>query len=122
MTLVMFQIFVREQNLRDDDFVRGKKFVVSGHEPRLTDGGARLFFRKISRTRIVTERAHACADRATGNEHNFLAGFFQRGELRNELFQLRGINQFPAVGQNAGSQFDDQARNGFKKVTMHAKR
>ena len=89
MALVMFQIFMREQNLRDDEAVRGKKFVVSRHEPRLADGGAGLFFREVGGPRFVAERAHARADRAAGDEHDFLAGFFQRGELRDELFELR---------------------------------
>ena len=47
-------------------------------------------------------------DRARSHEHNFLAGFSQRRDLRDQLFQLGGINQLAAVGQNAGAEFDDE--------------
>jgi hypothetical protein len=71
------------------------------------------------RALFVAERAHARADRAAGHKHNFLAGFFQRGDLRDELFQLRRVNLFPAVGQHARAEFHDEARNGFEWFTMH---
>ena len=43
-----------------------------------------------------------------------LPDFSQRGDLRDELLQLRGINQLPAVGEDAGAEFHDEARNGFE--------
>ena len=103
-----------EQNLGDVQIVFRKKFGVSGHEPRLTDGGAGLKFRKFRRTFFVTEHAHARADRAGSHQHDFLAGFFQRGDLRDELLHLRRVNQLPAVGKDAGAEFHDEARNGFE--------
>ena len=105
----MFQIFVRQQNLRDDETVRGKKFFINGHQPSLADGGTRLFFREIRRTRLVAERAHARTHRAAGDDHNFLAGFAQRGDLRDDLLKLRRINQLPAVGEDAGAKFYNDA-------------
>ena len=76
-------------------------------------------FGEFRRTPFITERAHARADRSAGNEHNFFSRFPQRGDLRDELLQLRRINLFPAVGQHARAEFDDEARNGFERVTMH---
>ena len=117
----MFQIIVREQNLGDVQIVFRKQFGVICHEPRLAHGGAGLEFREFARTLFVAERAHARADRAAGHEHNFFSRFPQRGDLRDELFQLRRVNLFPAVGQHARAEFDDEARNGFERITMHAR-
>jgi len=116
----MFEVFMGEQHLCDMQIVSGKKFGVMRHQPRLANGGAGLEFRELARTFFVTERAHARADRAGSHEHDFLAGFFQRGNLRDELLQLRRINLFPAVGQHARAEFHDDARGGFDGFTMHA--
>jgi hypothetical protein len=130
MALVMFQVLVREQNLRDVQIVLAQKVFVNRHEPRLADSGAGLKFREFGGTRRVAERAHARADRAAGHEHDFLAGFPQRGDLRDELLQLRRINQFPAVGEHAGAEFDDKAETdlsgsrctrGVKKIGARKK-
>ena len=40
--------------------------------------------------------------------------------MRDELFQLRRVGLFPAVGEHAGAEFHDEARGGFERVTMHA--
>ncbi len=48
------------------------------------------------------------------------AGLFQCGDLRDKLFQLRRVNQLPAVGEDAGAEFYDEARNGFEEIAMHA--
>src|SRR6185369_1251669 len=45
-----------------------------------------------------------------------------RGELRDELLQLRRVNLFPAVGQHARAEFHDDAGGGFDGFTMHAVR
>jgi hypothetical protein len=111
-----------EEHLRGDEAVRGKKFIVRGHEARLADGGARLFFREIGGTRGVTERAHAGTDRAGSHEHHFFAGFFQGGDLRDQLFQLRRINQLPAIGEDTGAEFDDKTGNRFERIAMHAEK
>jgi len=114
MTFVMLQIFMRQQNLRNDEAVRGKKFFVNRHESRLADGGAGLFFREICRTRFVAERAHARSDRAAGDDDDFFAGFAQRRDLRDDLLELSGIDQLPAVGEDASAEFHHEARSGFK--------
>ena len=108
MAFVMLQIFVREQHLRNDEAVPGEEFVVRRHEARLADGGAGLFFGEAGGTRFIAERAHARPDRPRSHQHNFPAGFFQRRDLRDQLFQLGGINQLAAIGKNAGAEFDDE--------------
>jgi len=100
--------------------VRGKQLVVSSHEPRLADGGTGLFLREFRRTRLITERTHAGTDCATGDDDDFLAGFFERGDLRDDLLKLRGVDQFTAVGQDTGAELDDDAGNGLERVAMHA--
>ena len=102
--------------------VRGKQLCVNRHEPRLADGGARLHFGQVGGPLVVTERAHARADRAAGDEHDFLAGLLQCGDLRDELFQLRRVRLLAAVGEHAGAEFHDEAGGGFDGFTMHAKK
>ena len=86
----------------------------------MADGGASLFFREVGGAQFVAERAHARADRAAGDEHDFLARRTQGGDLRDQLLQLRRINLFPAVGEHARAEFHDDAGGGFKRITMHA--
>jgi hypothetical protein len=111
---------MREQNLRDVQIVPREKFGIHRHEARLADGGARLQFGEFARTFGITQRAHARADGAGGDEHDFLAGFSQRGDLRDELFQLRRVGLFAAVGEHAGAEFHDDTGGGFDGFTMHA--
>ena len=96
-----------------------KKFGISRHEPRLADGGTGLQFGEFRRAFFKSERAHAGANRAAGHKNNFPAGLFLRSDLRDELFQLRRINLFPAVGQHARAEFDDQPGGGFEQVALH---
>ena len=117
----MFEVVVREQHLRDVQIVRGKKFFVNGHQPRLADGGAGLKLGEFGRAFFITERAHARADRAAGDEDDFLAGLPQRGDLRDELLQLRRVGLLAAVGEHAGAEFHDEAGGGFDGCTMHAR-
>ena len=120
MALVMFEVVMREQHLRDVQIVPREKFRVNGHEPRLADGGARLQFGEFAGPFFIAQRAHARADGAGGDEHDFLAGFSQRGDLGDELFQLRRVGLLAAVGEHAGAEFHDDAGGGFDGFTMHA--
>jgi hypothetical protein len=106
--------------LRDAQIMLREKFRVSGHEPRLADGGAGLKFGEVAGAFFKTERAHARADCAAADDDDFASRFSLRGDLRDELLQLRRINLFPAVGQHAGAEFDDGARGGRKRLAMHA--
>jgi len=117
---VMFEIVMREQNLRDVQIVAREKFGIHRHEARLADGGTGLQFREFARTFFITQRAHARADGAGGDEHDFPAGFSQRGDLRDELFQLRRVGLLAAVGEHAGAEFHDDTGGGFDRFTMHA--
>ena len=109
VALMVLEVVVREQHLRDVQVVRGKKFFVNGHEPRLADGGARGERGGLGRAFFKAERAHARADRAAGDEHNLLAGLAQRGDLRDELFKLREVGLLAAVGQHARAELDHDA-------------
>ena len=122
MTFVMLEIIVREQHLRDAQIVRGEKFFVNGHEPRLADGGAGLQFSRVGRPFFIAERAHAGADCAGGDEHNFPTRFSQRSDLGGELFQLRLVGLLAAVGEHTRAEFNDDASGGFDGFAMHAAR
>jgi len=110
---------MREQHLRDVQIVPREQVRVGGHEPRLADGGARLQFGEVAGTFFITQRAHARADGAGGDEHDFLAGFPQRGDLGHELFQLHRVGLLAAVGEHARAEFHDQTGGGFDGFTMH---
>ena len=83
-------------------------------------GSTGLLLREISRARVKTKRAHACADRATGDDYDFLARASQRGDLRDDLFELRGINLLPAVREDAGAELDDEAADILEQLFAHA--
>ena len=116
---VMFEIVMREQNLRDVQIVPREKFGIHCHEARLADGGACLQFSEFAGAFFITQRAHARADGAGGDQHDFLAGFLQGGDLGHELFELRRVGLFAAVGEHAGAEFHDKPGGGFDGGTMH---
>jgi hypothetical protein len=117
---VMFQVVMREEHLRDDEIVSGKKFLIRGHQARLPDGRTGLFFREVAGPAFKSERAHARAHRAAGDQDDFLAGPAQRGDLRHDLLQLRRVNLFPVVREDAGAELDHDAGEVFEKFRTHA--
>jgi hypothetical protein len=110
----MLQIVMRQQNLGDVQRKFAEQFFVSRHQSRLANGGARLRFGKFSRTFRVAKNAHSRADRARSHDDNFLAFFAQRRGLRYELFHLREVRLFFAVGENARAEFDDNSTDIFQ--------
>jgi len=94
--------------------VRGKKLLVNGHEPRLPYSRACLEFGKITWALFVSQRAHARADRARGDQHDFPACLAQLGELRHKLFKLGHVGLLAAVGQHTRAKFDNKAGGGFE--------
>jgi hypothetical protein len=121
MAFVMFQVVVRQQHLRDVKVELRKKFFVNRHQSRLADGGARLQFGEIIGPSLVAERAHARAHGAGRDEHDLLPGFALRGDLRDQLLQLRQIRLLPAVREDTGAEFHHHAGNIFKQFATHAR-
>ena len=122
MALMVFEVVVREQHLGDVQAVPREQFCVGGHEPRLADGGAGLQFGEFGRALVQSQRAHARADGAGGDDHDFPASLALPGDLRDELFQLRRVGLLAAVREHARAEFHDNADGGFEWVTMHALR
>ena len=58
---------------------------------------------------LVAKRAHARADRAAGDDDDFLAGLPERGELRDDLIELGGVELLAAIGEDAGAELDHDA-------------
>jgi len=110
---------MREQHLGDDEAVAREQLIIDRHEPRLSDGGAGLFFRENGGPDFKTQGAHAGTDRTTGDEHDLLAGLAQHGNLPDELFELRGVGLLAAVGEDAGAEFHDDAAGGPKGDAIH---
>jgi hypothetical protein len=96
-----------------------EKFFVSGHEPRLADGGAGLQFGKFGGALFETERAHARADCAAGDDHDFLARGTLLGNLRDQACHLGKVRLLATVGKDARAELDDDAGGGFDGFTMH---
>ena len=76
---------------------------------------------EIGGARIKTKRAHARADRAAGDDHDFLACLSQRGDLRDDLFELCGINLLPAVREDAGAELDHDTGDVFEQFRTHGR-
>ena len=102
--------------------MRGEKFVIRGHQLRLTDRGARLLLGEVSRPRIKPKCAHARSDGARGDENDLASGFSLRSQLFDELFHLGQVRLFPGVRQNAGADLYDEARDIFEQFGTHAEK
>jgi hypothetical protein len=85
----------------------------------LADSGARLKFGKVAWAFLMTERTHPCAYGAGTDEDDFFAGPALLGNLRDQLFHLRQIGLLAAIGQDAGAELYDHARNVFQKIRTH---
>src|SRR3954464_7254024 len=103
MPLVMLQIFMGKQDLRDREIKRAKELLVSGHQPRLANRSAGLQFRKVTRPLRMAEDPHAGTDRSRRNEHDLPPRLPLPRNLTNQLLHLREIGLLAAVGEDAGS-------------------
>ena len=119
MTLVMFQVVVGEQHLRDVQLESGEELFVSGHEPGLPDRRARLQFIEARRALLEAEHAHARAHRARGDQHHFAARRALRRHLRHQLPDLRQIRLLARIGEHAGAQLDHEAADIFQQLGTH---
>jgi hypothetical protein len=86
----------------------------------LADGGTGLEFGKDTGTPVIAQRAHPRAHRAGRDHDDFLAGFALRGDLGDQLLELRQIRLLAAVREDAGSEFDDHAGDIFQQFATHA--
>ena len=114
MTLVMFQVIVRQENLGHRQSVRAEEFFVNRHEPRLAHGRTSLQLRQIVRTFLVPERAHAGSHRAGGHQDDLFARLALCHNLRHQLLHLGEVRLLPAIGQHTGSQLDYDAGDIFE--------
>ncbi|MDB6122290.1 MAG: Phosphoglucomutase/phosphomannomutase [Pedosphaera sp.] len=121
MAFVALQIFVGEQHLGDVEIVFGEQRLVGGHEAGLADGGAGLLFGQFGGALFVAERAHAGADRAGGDEHDFAPGEALGRDLGDQLFHLGKVGLLPAVGEDTGAELDDDTTYVFEQLTSHEK-
>lgn len=113
VAVVVFEIVMGEEDLSDGKARAGKKFFVKGHQPRLADCGAGLQFGKFGGSFLMTQNAHARADRAGADDHDLLALRADGGDLSDKLAYLGEVGLLAAVGQYAGAEFDDDAADGF---------
>ena len=84
--------------------------------------GNSLHFGEFGRALVQSQRAHAGADGAGGDDHNFPARPALPGDLRHELFQLGRIGLFAAVREHARAEFHNEAGGGLERITMHTPR
>ena len=119
MAIVVFQVVVRQQHLRNMEVERSEQLPVSRHEPGLSDGGAGLEIGQLSWSFFVIQRAHAGRDRPRGHEDNFLARLALGGDLAHQLPDLSQIQLFSEVGYDAGAQFNNHSANFFQDLTAH---
>jgi len=120
VTVMVLEIVVSQQDLGNRKTESAKKFFVSGHEPGLADRSAGLQLRQIVWPLLMSERAHARANRARGDQHDFPAGVALGRDLRHQLLHLREVRLFPVVGQDTGAQFNYDAGDIFEQLRTHA--
>lgn len=106
---VIGEVLVGEEDLGDAEVVMTEEGLVHGHEAALSDGGAGLELGDFAGAGVVAEDAHAGADGAGGDEDRFEAGGAEGGELGDELGELDLVGAFAGVGEDAGTEFDDDA-------------
>ena len=103
------EIIMCEEHLGDGEAVRGEAGLPRLHEQRLADGGAGLFFGNLLRFLGEAEPAHAEADGAGGDHDDLGAAGAERGDIRADGGDARGVELADAGGENAGAEFDDDA-------------
>ena len=119
MAFMMFEIFVRQQDLGDLQVVSGEELLVGGHEARLADGGAGLELFESAGAFIKTEHAHAGTDCTGRDDDDLMAGFAQCRDLGDELADLREVGLLPAVREDTGAQLDDDTADIFQRLGTH---
>ena len=119
MALVVLEIVVREEDLRDVEAELGEEVFVSRHQPRLADGGAGLQLGEFLGPRLEAEHAHARTDRSGGDEDDLAARPALGGDLRDKLLHLRKVRLLPGVCEDAGAELDDEACDVFENRRTH---
>ena len=61
----------------------------------------------------MSQNTHPRANRAGRNKHNLLALFPNGRDLGHQLAELIEVRLLPAVGQDAGADFDDYPGDVF---------
>jgi hypothetical protein len=100
--------------------VSGEKLFVSRHQPRLPDSGARLLFGNGIGPLVISERAHARANRARRNDDDFFPRLPKRSDLRHELTHLRRIGLLASVREHGGAELHDDSFGVFEQLVAHS--
>ena len=104
--IMVFEIFVGQENLGDGEAERAEHLLVEGHEPGLTYCRAGLKLREFVGTTRVTEGSHAGPHRARRDQHHFLAALALFRNLGDELLHLAQVRLLSRVGKDARPHLD----------------
>lgn len=120
VAVVIGEVGVGEEDLGDGEAELLEEVAVEGHEAGLADGGAGLELVELGGAAGEAEDAHAGADGTGGDEDDLAAGAALFGQLGDQLDELEEIGLFPAVGEDAGAEFDDEAGDAFEQLAPHS--
>ena len=116
----MLEVVVCQEHLRDVQIVLREELAVTGHQAALSKRGAGLQLGQLSGALFVTERAHARADRAGGDQNELAPRLSLRGDLRDQLLHLRRVDLLAGIGEDPGAKLDDDSGDVFEQLAPHA--
>src|ERR1700754_1477603 len=100
---------MREQNLRGADRMLSEAAFIYLRKPHLPDRSSRLQFVDHARPFGPAEALHAFGNCPGTDEHDLLALFAQRGDLRSPTADRRMVETAPVVGDEARADFHYQS-------------
>jgi hypothetical protein len=119
-TLFLGQIFVRDEELGHVQAVVAQQIFIRVHEVGLTHGGQRLERGHVAGAGGHLQRLKPGGHGTAADHHDAMPGLLHQGDGLDELAQLHRIRLGRVeLGQNAGTEFEDDAlwgcvRHGWK--------